>query len=246
MDKVDTNPCGLDGGAGLFSEYVRQRREQLASLLRHQLRGCAEFDLEVGSGHGHFLTAYADAHRDRTCIGIDISRDRFGRAERKRERSGLTNLRFAYCEAADFLACLPEHTIIARTFILFPDPWPKRRHHKNRVLNRSFLSALARRSGPAADLFFRTDHRPYFEEVVAALRSHQEWSAQAGSAWPFEEATVFQVRAPAFYSLSARRALPDRSGEIHPDDKKHLEHSREDQEREGEDVKRVHCQRPGT
>jgi tRNA (guanine-N7-)-methyltransferase len=159
----------------------------------------------VGSGHGHFLAAYAREHPADRCIGIDIASERIARAERKRERGRLGNLHFVRAEAEDFLAACPERAVVARIFILFPDPWPKRRHHKNRVVNAPFLTAAAARCAKGAGLFFRTDHEPYFREVEAALRGHADWEVSAAPAWPFEEPTVFEKRARVHFSLEARR-----------------------------------------
>jgi tRNA (guanine-N7-)-methyltransferase len=67
-------------------------------------------------------------------------------------------------DAEDFLASIPEGASFERIFILFPDPWPKRRHHKNRVVNATFLSEVARGARKGAGLYFRTDHEPYFRK----------------------------------------------------------------------------------
>jgi tRNA (guanine-N7-)-methyltransferase len=163
------------------------------------------FVWEVGCGHGHFLTAYATAHPDQTCIGIDITSDRIVRADRKRERAKLKNLRFIRADADDFLAVMPERARFTSIFILFPDPWPKRRHHKNRVVREAFLTAAAARSGKGVGLHFRTDHDPYFKDVGAAIRAHPDWTESDSSVFPFEEPTVFQKRASRHFTLVAMR-----------------------------------------
>ena len=81
--------------------------------------------LEIGAGHGHFLTAYAAAHPERTCVGLDIIAERVERANRKKNRARLDNLHFLHASAEDFLASLPENVRFADVFVLFPDPWPK-------------------------------------------------------------------------------------------------------------------------
>jgi tRNA (guanine-N7-)-methyltransferase len=184
---------------------VGDRRDALRHLLGEVIPPGSRFVWEIGSGHGHFLTAYAKAHPERLCMGIDIASDRIARAERKRERAGLANLHFIRADAEDFLASMPGDARFASIFILFPDPWPKRRHHKNRVVRPDFLSAAAARSEKGAGLYFRTDHEPYFREVEAMLGAHPGWSEPAPSAWPFEEATVFQKRAQGHFSLEAVR-----------------------------------------
>jgi len=206
-----------------YAELVEARRSHLREALRPILEQSSRVDLEVGSGHGHYLTAYAMAHPDRLCVGIDICRDRVARAIRKRDRAGLKNLYFIQCDGADFLVEVGEQMSIVRTFVLFPDPWPKRRHHKNRLINPSFLKMLAKRGCPGATLHFRTDHLPYFQQAVSDLRDHAAWNLDPGAAWPFEEATVFQKRASCYYSATAS-VRP--SKEVHPDHQEDLNTSR--------------------
>lgn len=184
-----------------------------AEVLRRELRQIfprpSAFVWELGCGHGHFLAAYAAAHPEQICIGIDIAGDRIARGLRKRDRARLANLHFLHAEARLFLEVLTPDTPIARTFILFPDPWPKSRHHKHRILQPDFLSQLASRSTPAARLHFRTDFAPYFESAAATLAADARWEPRA-EPWPFEQETVFQQRAPTYQSVTAvlrRQAL---------------------------------------
>jgi tRNA (guanine-N7-)-methyltransferase len=185
------------------------RRAALRAELDAVLADRSQLTLEIGCGHGHFLTAFAAAHPAERCVGIDIIPDRLARAARKATRLGLTNVHWVLANAEDFLAELPDRvTLGPRIFILFPDPWPKRRHWKNRLIQPDFLSTLARRSEPGAQLAFRTDHDPYFEVAAAVIAGHPDWMPEPdqADAWPFEETTVFQARAPSYQSLVARRA----------------------------------------
>jgi tRNA (guanine-N7-)-methyltransferase len=88
--------------------------------------------------------------------------------------------------------------------VLFPDPWPKRRHHKNRLMQPEFLDLLAEKSVPGALLYFRTDHGPYFTDASSTLLHHPRWALDA-TAWPFEQETVFQSRAETHQSCIAKR-----------------------------------------
>lgn len=191
------------------------RRATLRPWFDAVLAGRSRITLEIGCGHGHFLTAYAAAHPGEFCVGLDIIQDRLTRAARKTERLGLSNVGWVRASAEDFLDLLPSGVRLGpRLFILFPDPWPKRRHWKNRLIQSAFLTELARRSEPGAQLAFRTDHAPYFEVAAAMFAGHPDWipAADQVAAWPFEETTVFQARAPAYQSLLANRA-PGQTGE---------------------------------
>ena len=189
-----------------YAEVITARREQLRSSVATVLAPGQNFIWEVGCGHGHFLTAYATAHPNQYCIGVDIANERIERALRKRDRARLNNLHFFRADAFLFLQALPPRSLICGLYVLFPDPWPKLRHHKHRLLQPPFLAATAAVTTPACSLFFRTDFRPYFEQAQATISSSPHWEVlTAEGNWPFESATVFQSRAPSHDSLIARR-----------------------------------------
>jgi tRNA (guanine-N7-)-methyltransferase len=185
--------------------HISRRRDALRETLLAFLTPDSSFVWEVGCGHGHFLAAYAAAHPQQACVGIDIASDRIDRAEKKRSRAHLANLHFVRADAEDFLAAMPAGARFSAIFLLFPDPWPKRRHHKHRVMTAGFLSAAAAAAAPGTGLFFRTDHDPYYLEAAAAVRSHGDWREADPATWPFEEPTVFQRRAERHFSLVALR-----------------------------------------
>lgn len=189
--------------SGAYALLIGQRRADLARQFNAAFPGPAEIVCEIGSGHGHFLTAYAQAHPTQPCVGVDIIGDRVERAIRKRERAGLKHLHFFHAEAKLFLKVLPASVRIAKVFILFPDPWPKTRHHKHRILQPEFLGLLRSHVTDNAELFFRTDHHSYFENAVASVRADPKWKL-TNSSWPFEHETVFQKRAVIYHSFSAR------------------------------------------
>jgi tRNA (guanine-N7-)-methyltransferase len=192
----------LEIAQALKDSRLADLRARLAPLLPSAL----PVTLEIGCGHGHFLTGYAQAHPQRLCIGIDIIGDRLERAARKSQRAGLPHVAWLHAEASLFLEALPAGVVLDEFFLLFSDPWPKRRHWKNRVLQPEFLTALATRAGQGARFCFRTDHAPYFEQAHAFTAAHADWALCPEEPWPFELATVFQARAANGYqSFIARR-----------------------------------------
>ena len=189
-----------------FVQHVESRLAQLRSELPTVLPPPpASIVLEIGCGHGHFLARYAEAHPDRFCLGIDIINDRLERAAKKCRRAGLQNLHFHKTEATELIECLPAEISLQAVFLLFPDPWPKKRHHKNRLVRPDFLADLARRMVPGGNLYFRTDHAAYFAAGREVLERHPDWQIETSAPWPFEEATVFQLKAPEYQSLIASR-----------------------------------------
>ncbi|HTT57084.1 MAG TPA: methyltransferase domain-containing protein [Opitutaceae bacterium] len=165
----------------------------------------ARLVLEIGCGNGHFLTAYAAAHPDQTCAGLDLRLERIVKARRKRDRAGLDRLHFFRCDALDFLAELPADVRLADIFMLFPDPWPKKRHHKHRLLKPALLDTLAARAGQGSRFFFRTDFKPYYDEAAGIVAAHTAWALLPPGPFPFEHPTIFQARAVTFHSLGAAR-----------------------------------------
>ena len=190
--------------------HYERRTSTLAFECTRVLGRIGSFTLEVGCGHGHFLAAFAAAFPEETCVGIDLKAKRLARARRKRESQGLTNLFFMQAEALDFLAALPLSTNISRTFLLFPDPWPKRRHHKHRVIQRIFLDRLAENTVVGGQMHFRTDCPSYFDWAVKLVSGHPQWVIERGAAWPLEKTSRFQEMATSYDSFTALR-LSDRT-----------------------------------
>lgn len=198
---IKPTPGSRTAHAAVLDERRADVQSQLAAIL-HGASGPLVW--EIGSGHGHFLTAYAAAHPDRTCIGVDQESARVERAIRKRDRAQLPNLHFVRSEAKLFLEALPAETCFDHVFVLFPDPWPKSRHHKHRLIQIEFLQALARHAAPSCTFCFRTDHAAYFASARLAVAESRGWKL-SDEPWPFEFETVFQNRAASFESLVARR-----------------------------------------
>jgi tRNA (guanine-N7-)-methyltransferase len=188
------------------SAYVSKIADRQASLRAQTAVDLHEIDtcvLEIGCGHGHFLTDYAAAHPAKVCVGLDIISERITRANRKKNRARLANVHFIHASAEDFLATMPSQLRFSEIFVLFPDPWPKRRHHKNRLMQSDFLATIAPRAGEGARLYFRTDDADYFAAADLVLKTHPAWELTTDS-WAFEYETVFQRRAPSYQSLVAK------------------------------------------
>lgn len=197
-----------------YALILRQREERIAALAE-KLRaafppeisaGARPLTLEIGCGHGHFLAAYAAAFPQEFCVGLDLISKRIERAERKRSLAALQNLAFFKAEATELLLALPRDCRLGKIFFLFPDPWPKARHHKNRLIQTEMLSRLAEHASAGTRLFFRTDHAEYFNWSRALIDAHTAWKLVPAAAWPFEHETYFQKILPdAFRSLVAER-----------------------------------------
>ncbi len=177
-------------------EWAEARRatrvEALRARLPGALGGAGDLTLEIGCGHGHWLVAYGAAHPDERCVGIDLLGERLAKCEAKRARRGLGNVRFLKAEAGELLDALPADVRLTRVFLLYPDPWPKRRQNRKRFLQAANLDRLARACPPGARLAFRTDHADYHAAAGEALAAHPDWRVLPGAPWPFEAPTFFQ------------------------------------------------------
>ncbi len=188
-----------------FLARIHERRTALRAELAGLLPAARPIVWEIGSGHGHFLVQYAQAFPEKFCVGVDIIGDRLERSGRKRDRAHLTNCHFVQSEAREFFDALPAGITLQEIWVLFPDPWPKLRHHKNRIMQVEFLERLAARAGEGTRLYFRTDHAPYFSATTALFPELKTWRLDPAAPWPLEQETVFQARASAYQSLVAVR-----------------------------------------
>jgi tRNA (guanine-N7-)-methyltransferase len=193
----------------VYHSICDQRLADLRADFLPRLQGRIKLTLEIGCGHGHYLSAYAAAHPAEFCVGIDLIADRIDRAGRKTGRARLDNVAWVQAEAGLFLDALPREHRLERVFLLFSDPWPKRRHWKHRVMQAKLLNQLLPLTEPGAAIHFRTDHSDYFDYARDQVRAEPNWrlAEETEHAWPFEQPSVFQERAgkAGFQSFTALR-----------------------------------------
>lgn len=181
------------------------RKEELKASIQDDLSGCERMLFEAGCGHGHWLTDYAEANPEIICVGIDLISWRIRKGNDKKAKRGLKNLHFYKAELGEFLECLPEAIRFERTVLLFPDPWPKAKHHRRRMVQPAFLDEVARRTDVGGEFCFRSDDRPYFDWTVEHLEEHKEWEVDESAEWPYESETYFQSLMDSYHSVIARR-----------------------------------------
>lgn len=123
-------------------------------------------ELEIGIGKGTFLVEQAKTHPDINFFGIEWARWFWRYASDRLRRNGCANARTVRAEATFFLAeFVPDHSISV-LHIYFPDPWPKARHHKRRLIQPGFMALVDRVLVPGGRLQVVTDHQGYFEENI--------------------------------------------------------------------------------
>jgi tRNA (guanine-N7-)-methyltransferase len=130
----------------------------------------ARLEMDLGCGDGSFLVSIAQRHPERNYIGTERLFGRVRTTSRKLERAAVKNVRLLRVESAYVVKHLMPPGSVTRFYILFPDPWPKRRHWNRRLIQPDFLEAAADALSPAGELCVKTDDAGYFQfiEKVAA------------------------------------------------------------------------------
>jgi tRNA (guanine-N7-)-methyltransferase len=140
--------------------------------------------LEIGFGGGEHLLWQAAHNPDAGFIGCEPFQDGVVKVLRAIEEQKLSNIRVHADDARAVLRWLPE-ACIARAFVLFPDPWPKKRHQKRRLLSAGTLSELARVMAAGAELRVATDIGDYARSILQAVRAERSfaWAPNGPSDW---------------------------------------------------------------
>ncbi|MFN7140471.1 MAG: tRNA (guanosine(46)-N7)-methyltransferase TrmB [Limisphaerales bacterium] len=122
-------------------------------------------ELELGAGDGSFLVQYAKLHPEHNFLGLERLLGRLRKIDKKSQRAGLQNVKLVRIEASYFLRyLLPEKSITA-IHVYFPDPWPKRKHRKNRLVNEEFTELARRVLVSNGIIHLRTDDVDYFQQM---------------------------------------------------------------------------------
>jgi tRNA (guanine-N7-)-methyltransferase len=130
--------------------------------------------VEIGFGIGEALQHFAQQRPDWNHLGIEVHRPGIGVLFLKLEEAGVNNVRVLRHDAIEIIRdVLPDASIDALR-IFFPDPWPKKRHHKRRLVQPSFLDLALPKLKPGATLHLATDWAPYAEEMIELLDSRTE------------------------------------------------------------------------
>ena len=154
----------------LWPEYGLDYRDEplaLAALFGRD----APCTLEIGFGNGANLVALARAHPERDYLGVEVHRPGVGRLLLALEQAGLTNVRVVCHDAVEVLGRQIAAGSLTEILILFPDPWPKKRHHKRRLVQSAFVALAGRALAAGGVLRLATDWEPYALEMLACLNA---------------------------------------------------------------------------
>lgn len=132
-------------------------------------------EIELGAGDGSFLIQWAALHPGTNFLGLERLLGRLKKIEKKARRAGLTNVRALRLEAGYFAEYLLPPESVSAFHIYFPDPWPKRKHRQNRLLNERFAEVLRSALIVGGVVYLRTDDANYFEQMTNVFGANKNF-----------------------------------------------------------------------
>lgn len=210
LPKIAFPPSSLRGGEADAAIHDG-RQAEVSGLLRDARNdGYTQLALEIGFGGGEHLLAQAAHNPDTLFIGVEPYINGVAKCLAGIDKQNLGNIRLNTQDARLLIKALPDACLDA-AFILFPDPWPKARHNKRRLVNLETLAMLARAQKPGARLLIASDHEDYCVWILEHLAAtpHYRWTAEAQADWltppadwtetKYQRKTTAQGRPPHFF-----------------------------------------------
>lgn len=128
-------------------------------------------EMELGFGKGRFLLDAAQRRPGHNFVGVEVAAKYLRLAHDRACRRALPNLRFVHGDAREFVEFFVPASSVCALHVYFPDPWPKSKHHKRRLLDPSFLIEVLRVLSAGGRLWIATDHDDYYEVILEALET---------------------------------------------------------------------------
>jgi tRNA (guanine-N7-)-methyltransferase len=145
-------------------------------------------EIDLGCGDGSFLIEMAQHYPERNFLGVERLLGRVRGVCKRIQELGLTNVKVLRLESQYTLEYLLAPASVSRLHLLCPDPWPKARHHKRRLVQQEFLHILQKTLSPGGEFLFKTDHPEYYEWVLKEIgKFNQKKSRSSFILIPWEE-----------------------------------------------------------
>jgi tRNA (guanine-N7-)-methyltransferase len=147
-------------------------------------------EVDLGCGDGSFLIEMAQHYPERNFLGVERLLGRVRGVCKRIQELGLTNVMVLRLESQYTLEYLLAPASVSRLHLLCPDPWPKARHHKRRLVQQEFLQILQNTLSPSGEFLFKTDHLEYYEWVIGEIAEFNEVNPQkplTKTSWPDEK-----------------------------------------------------------
>ncbi len=175
-------------------------------------------DCEIGFGNGEFLVKKSELHPERNFFGIDYSNESFRKAKKKIEKAKKNSIKVVCLEAkAAFIVLVPEKSL-SHIYLNFPDPWPKKKHYKNRLLDREFFKIAASCSTDKGKIIIATDDPFYRDFILEEMAAVHLWESLFQKGWTDELSDHFSTKyekkwrnegREIFYMMFQKKADPD-------------------------------------
>jgi len=149
-------------------------------------------EVDVGCGKGGFLLWVAQTQPDRNFLGVERLLLRLRKVDKKIRRLSLVNARLIRIEASYLIAKLIPESSVSAYHVYFPDPWPKRRHHRRRLFSTAFVGDLQRTLQPGGTVNVATDQENYFQEITTLMQESGVFVAESPLSLPDEARTEFE------------------------------------------------------
>jgi tRNA (guanine-N7-)-methyltransferase len=129
-----------------------------------------QLEVELGAGDGSFLIQWAKANPHHNFLAVERLLGRIRKIERKANRAGLANVRLLRIEASYFLEYLLPPKSVTALHVYFPDPWPKRKHRRKRLVNEAFVESCSGVLAPGGAVYLRTDDGDYLAQMKSVFK----------------------------------------------------------------------------
>jgi tRNA (guanine-N7-)-methyltransferase len=133
-------------------------------------------EVELGCGDASFLIEFARRNPEKNFIGVERLLGRITKLDKKGRRTELKNLRGVRIESSYFLKFILPKNSAAALHIYFPDPWPKKKHHRHRLINKDFPDLAHHALAPGGKIFLRTDDADYFAQMTQIFRADKNFA----------------------------------------------------------------------
>ena len=175
-------------------------------------------DCEIGFGNGEFLIKKSDLHPERNFFGIDYSSESFKKAIKKIAKAKKPSIKVVCLEAkAAFIVLIPEKSL-SHIYLNFPDPWPKKKHYKNRLLDREFFKIASSCCTNKGKIIVATDDPFYRDFILEEMASVHLWESLFQKGWTDELSDHFSTKyekkwrkegREIFYMMFQKKADPE-------------------------------------
>lgn len=171
----------------------------------------APVEVDLGCGEGSFLAAIAAENPNKDFLGLERLAGRVASACGKIERAGLTNARVLRFEISYAVEQLLPSKSVTTFYLLFPDPWPKRRHAPRRIVSETFLATLRRALIPNGTIRIATDEAAYFRQIMRVVSASPSFTVVQNSSWVLPSTKFerrFRERGVPIQRLELRKVSP--------------------------------------